>query len=426
MTAMNRLLSSIRKELLLLKSDIIGLLFMFAMPLLLVLIITFIQDSAFRQINENQVSIIVVDHDNSQQSQQLISLMEYSGMFRIETENEVAAEDVKAELINKGRLTALYIPPDFGQQLKAKANHITTLMFADIGLTDSDSNITELEMPELVFYHDPILQESYSKTLAGVIYSLMDVVENSLMIDVIYESIGIEKKPDNIRDAMMANNVNIKQEPASKVNIKPNTTQHNVPAWTVFAMFFIVVSLGNNIVKERNNGSFIRLKTMPVNFALILGSKMLVYVSVAILQVIVIFSVGVLLFPIIGLPQLVLPDNIFALFVVVFIIALAAVSYALMIGALAKTQEQANGIGAASIIIFAALGGVLVPVFAMPDFIKVISKFSPLYWCLESFYFLFLKGGNWMQLLPILLPLIGFIAICQVITYLQLKIEKIV
>ncbi len=423
---MNRLLSSVKKELLLLKSDMVGLLFMFAMPLLLVVIITIVQDSAFRQINENQMSLLIINHDSSEQSAQLITLLEKSRMFDIEQKNETPADEVKNTLIRKGKLTALYIPENFSEQLNKKAALVARVMLADMGLFENNAVEKEPEMPELQFYHDPVLQDAYSYTIVSIIRSHLDVVENSLMIDVIYQLVGIEKKPDTFRDAMMANTVSINQQPASKVNIKPNTTQHNIPAWTIFAMFFIVVSLGSNIVKERMNGSFIRLKTMPVNFSLIFGSKMIVYVSVAVLQVVAVFSVGVFLFPVMNLPQLILPGNFFVLFIVVLIIALAAVSYALMIGALSKTQEQANGIGAVSIIIFAALGGILVPVFVMPDIMKIISNFSPLYWCLESFYFLFLKGGNWTQIIPVLIPIIIFILLCQMITYIQLKVEKII
>ena len=97
-----------------------------------------------------------------------------------------------------------------------------------------------------------------------------------------------------------------------------------------------------------------------------------------------------------------------------------------MIGSISKTQEQANGIGAISIIIFAAIGGILFPTFVMPDYLKSISNFSPLYWCLESFYILFLKNGNWQDLMPVF----GFLSIviftCQIITYIKLKIEKLI
>ena len=147
---------------------------------------------------------------------------------------------------------------------------------------------------------------------------------------------------------------------------------------------------------------------------------------VAFLQVALIFSVGIFLFPLIQLPQLILPSDIIAFGTVVLISGLSAVSYALMIGSIAKTQEQANGFGAVSIIIFAALGGIWVPIFVMPEYLQFISKFSPLHWCLEGFYILFLKGGNFVELFNILIPLFIFIVCCQLIAYLKLRVEKII
>jgi len=191
-------------------------------------------------------------------------------------------------------------------------------------------------------------------------------------------------------------------------------------------MFFMVVSLGSNIVKERVNGSFLRLKTMPTSFMLVMFSKMSVYVLVAILQVILTFSMGIWILPRIGLPELTLPTDLIAFTLVVFMSSMAAVSYALMIGSIARTQEQANGFGAVSIIIFGAIGGILVPTFVMPSYMQMVSNFSPLHWCLEGFYILFLKGGSWQELRSVFLFLGIFILICQLCTYFKLKIEKII
>jgi ABC-2 type transport system permease protein len=423
---MYRFFSSVKKEYLLLVSDRVGLLFMFVMPLVLVVLLTAVQDSAFRRINENRISLLLISHDAGKPAQQLIDLMKESGFFNIEQENSISEHDIKAQLISRKKLAAVYIPEDFSEKLLAKAEHVSSLMLSDMMLVSRPEDDLQIPMPDIAYYHDPILQESFNYTIINILYSYMNIVENSLMLDVVYEQMGFEDEPQDFRGVMMENRVNISQIPASAANIIPNTTQHNVPAWTIFAMFFMVVSLGSNIVRERTNGSFIRLKTMPVNFTLVFGSKMFVYVLVAILQVIVIFSVGVFLFPAIQLPSLILPSNPFMLLFVVLVTAISAVSYAMMIGSLARTQEQANGVGAVSIIIFAALGGILVPVFIMPGFLKMISIFSPLYWCLEGFYLLFLKGGKFLSLLGNMVPLFAFIIICQTITYFSLKKERII
>jgi ABC-2 type transport system permease protein len=262
----------------------------------------------------------------------------------------------------------------------------------------------------------------------GIIQSYMSVIENSLMIDRMYSNMELGNKSEKLKEKMISNRVAIDQIVASSGNSTaiPNSTQHNVPAWTIFAMFFMVVSLGSNIVKERINGSFLRLKTMPTTFMLVMFSKMAIYVIVAVLQVALTFSMGIWILPRLGLPLLTVPHNFVALVAVVLISSMAAVSYALMIGSFAKTEQQANGFGAISIIIFGAIGGILVPTFVMPGFMQFAANFSPLHWCLEGFYVLFLKGGSWQELRYVFAFLGIFILICQLGTYFKLRLERII
>jgi ABC-2 type transport system permease protein len=121
-----------------------------------------------------------------------------------------------------------------------------------------------------------------------------------------------------------------------------------------------------------------------------------------------------------------MPGNILGIMAVVFVSAFTAVSYSLMLGSVARTQEQSNGFGAISIIIFAAIGGVWVPTFVMPEYMKIISQFSPLHWCIEAFYVLFLRGGGWANLFKPLYILVIFALFCQIITFIKLKQDKLI
>ncbi len=423
---MYRFIASVKKEYLLLINDRVGLLFMFVMPFLLVILLSVIQDSAFRKINDNRISLLVVNHDTLEPAQQLVELIRQSGMFNIIEDNAIPRENVKTSLIEMNKLAAIYIPVEFSSKLKEKSDNHSELLLADMMQPEHPVITLQLKMPRIEYYHDPILQESYNYTFINVLYSYINIIENTLLLNSIYEQMEIKQKPDKLKEALISDKVIISQKPASETNIIPNSTQHNVPAWTIFAMFFMVISLGSNIVKERLNGSFIRLKTIPVTFSLIFGSKLLLYVATALIQAVFIFSVGVFLFPFMGLPELTIPSQWGSLILVVIITAVSAVSYALMIGSLAKTQEQANGIGAVSVVIFAAMGGILVPVFIMPDILKLLTNFSPLHWCLEGFYIVFLRGGSFLNLLLKISPLIGFIAICLTVSYFQLKKEKVI
>lgn len=425
---MYKIYSSIKKELLLLLSDKVGLVLMFVMPLFLVFVITIIQDSAYKMVNENKIPVLVVNKDKGTEGEKLVDLLKKSGLFEVEENKVMTAENLKGELLASGKMIAVLIPDGFSSALQYNAAEVSSTMMDDLGLEHPKHEKIETGKPAISFYHDPVLQENYSQSVMGVIYQFMSSLENGLVIDKLYEDMDFEVKPDKIKEKMFSQRIAINRIVATSndSNKLPNSTQHNVPAWTIFAMFFMVVSLGANIVKERVSGSFLRLRTMPTSFLLVISSKMAVYLVVALLQVMLIFSMGVAIFPKIGLPELTLPNSYLPFAVVVLLSSLAAVSYALMIGALAKTQEQANGFGALSIIIFGVIGGIWVPTFVMPDYMQFVSSFSPLHWCLEGFYVLFLKGGSWHELKSVLLFLSLFIVICQLAAYLKLKIEKII
>lgn len=425
---MFKLYASLRKELLLLINDKVGLALMFLMPLLLVFIITIIQDSAYKMVNENQIPLLVVNHDRGKEGEKLVELLTKSGLFKIDSQNDIKQQSLKSELLSRGKMIALYIPATFSAGLESNAEDVSTILMDDLGLERDTTAREKVSMPRLSFYNDPVLQENYSYSVMSVIQSYMSVIENSLMIDRMYANMDIAERSAKLKDKMISNRVGIDQIVARNNNSTaiPNSTQHNVPAWTIFAMFFMVVSLGSNIVKERINGSFLRLKTMPTTFMVVMFSKMAIYVIVAALQVALTFSMGVWILPKLGLPKLSVPDNIVATIAVIFISSMAAVSYALMIGAFAKTEQQANGFGAISIIIFGAIGGILVPTFVMPGFMQFFSSFSPLHWCLEGFYVLFLKGGSWQDLRKVFAFLGIFIVFCQLGTYFKLRLERII
>jgi len=422
---MYRLLTSIKKELILLINDKVGLALMFVLPLLLVFIITIIQDSAFKIVNNNQISMLVSNADEGELGKKLTNKLSQSGMFEVIENNGIDSLQLKDKIAKNEALTGIYIDKDFSQKLTDLSSSISTQMLVDFGIGEGE--VKTVSIPSILFVHDPVLQESYCQSIIGMIYAHMGNMERSRMIESIYAEMGQTTVPEQIKNNITNNHINIERTPASK-NDKmptPNATQHNVPAWTIFAMFFMVVSLGTNIVKERNSGSFLRIKTMPSSFFMILLSKQLVYVMVGIIQVFLIFSMGAYVFPHIQLPELYLPANSIGMVVITLLSAITAVSYSLMIGALSKTQEQANGVGAISIIILAALGGVWVPTFVMPEYMQIISEFSPLHWCIEGYYALFLKNGNWSYLSKIIIVLVSFSLAFQLLTYIKFKVDKI-
>jgi len=234
--------------------------------------------------------------------------------------------------------------------------------------------------------------------------------------------------PENLENEMLNNKTAINEIPVSKDGTRttPNATQHNVPSWTIFAMFFIILSLGGGIVREKESGSFIRLKTLPTNYMVALLSKQITYLGITMLQAVVIFSMGIWLFPFFGLPALNLPSDYLALFIVTLACGWCAVSYSICVGVFAETHEQANGFGAVSIVILACIGGLMIPSFAMQGFFKSAANISPMHWCLQAYYTLFLEGGKLKDVLNNIVPLVIITLLFQFLTFLGLKQKNLI
>ncbi len=65
-------------------------------------------------------------------------------------------------------------------------------------------------------------------------------------------------------------------------------------------------------------------------------------------------------------------------------------------------------LGAVSVVIAAALGGVMVPVYVMPQVMQKLSIFSPLAWGLDGFIKLFVRSGDLASIQTNLCLFIGF------------------
>lgn len=422
---MKKLRASILKELQLLWHDKIGLLLLYLMPILLVFIITIVQDSTFRLVNENRLEVVISNKDSGTLGDTLIWQLEQSGSFDLTIDTSLSEQALQAFILNENKLAGIYIPSDFSKKLESNAAHITQTMLHEFGIAEEKAQ-SELSTSNLSFYYDPVVQDNFRHTLIANLQSLLYGVENKLMIAELFSEMGYDEIPEDLATKFQSTQTFITTAPASittQKTIIPNSSQHNVPAWSIFAMFFMVISLGGNLVKERLSGSFIRLRTIPSAFSHTMASKMLLFLFVALSQLVLLFLIGVIIFPLIGLPQLEIPSTWLQLIVISLLSAMAAVSYAVLIGTYAKTQEQANGFGAISIIIFAAIGGIWVPTFVMPDYLQSIARISPLYWCLDGFYTLFLKNGNWKDLSGPIIFLIMFTFACQLLTRIKLKIQ---
>lgn len=426
---MFKLGATILKDIRILLRDKVGIVVMFGMPILLVLIITAIQNSTFQLINKNKIALLVCNRDTGKISEAFIQTVDKIGMFSMVkvSKNESDSGIIK-RMHSKDALLAMIVPAGFSATTNAKAKITAGKALNSFGLEGAKTNTDTNNMGPVSLYYQPVLQESFRQSIKGAVYSALQLTESKEVLKSLYFSLNEKTLPVKLENELLSNSIAINEIPVShdgSIRV-PNASQHNVPAWTIFAMFFVVISLGGSIVREKLSGSFIRLKTLPTNYFIAVLSKQITYLIVTMVQAAVIFAIGILLFPYIGLPPLNLPADIPGLILVTLICGYCAVSYAICVGVFAESQEQANGFGAVSIVILAAIGGLMVPSFAMPESFRTIMKLSPLHWCLEAYYSLFLEGGKLKDTLVNIIPLLIIIVCIQIITIVGLKAKKLI
>lgn len=401
----NKIWMSVVKEFLLLKRDLGGLIILFIMPLVLVITVTLIQDSTFKTISDNKIPILLVDKDNGSVSKTVFDNLEKSNLFSVVTQidNKPITEEVAKEAVYKGKFQlAIVIPKDLSVDLQAKIDQNVQNIISKMGLTETDST-AQAEKPKVIkekevkLYFDPAVQMSFKNAVMSSIDKMISQIETKSIYTTFENQLG-----EGTTEFEQKSFITFK-EIIPKINnkeVRPNSVQHNVPAWTLFAIFFIVIPLSINIVKEKSQGTFVRLLTNPVSNLVVIIGKTITYSAICMIQFYMMVAVAVFLFPHIGLPSLNIEGHLFLMSVVALFSGFAAIGFGILLGTVANTQEQSAPFGATSVLILAAVGGVWVPVFAMPTIMQYIAKSSPMNWGLEAFYDVLLRNVSFLEIIP--------------------------
>lgn len=383
------------KEFLLLKRDLGGILVLFLMPLVLLITVTIIQNSAFVNVDNIKIPIILIDNDSDELSQSIITSLNETGAFEISTKIDgVPIDENEANnLVLKGEYQlAIVIPKNLTTNLKAKISRNVDEIMSEIGMENHTAiQKKKIETQKVKLYFDPASQMSFKSGVKNAIDKMVSKIESQSIYKAFQKELEIEGELFDNSSFISFLEVNTYQK---ENEIEPNSVQHNVPSWALFAIFFIIIPLSINIVNEKNQGTFIRLKTSPISHITTLGAKVLVYLSVCMLQFLLMLLVGFYLFPHIGLPELIINGSYVLLFIVALFSGLAAIGCGILLGTLSNTTEQSAPFGATFVVVLAAIGGVWIPTFMMPEYMQLIAKISPMNWGLNAFYDVIIRNGS--------------------------------
>ncbi len=412
---MRKPLAFIIKEALLLWRDKGGLAMLFVMPMVLILIMTLLQDSSFKELDEKNIPVLFLNHDTARFGTAFGKNFNSVRFFDIH--NNIDGKPLTDELLKRsvaeGKfLVGVVVHKNATEKINRRILFNIKRQMGDAvqddSLPDDEQGVDSSASVEI--YFDPAIKTSFKLSITSAIRQISFAVESEMLFDnyrrILKNSLGITvNKPEKQLQPVI-----IKQQYATTLHSEqiPNSVQHNVPAWTIFAMFFIVIPLSGNIIGERNGGIVKRLATIPGALLYSDLAKMVVYLLIGVVQAFVMIAVGMYLLPLLGLPRLHPGTHFTALFTLIVVTALAAASFGLFTGTFFTSRDQSAVFGSISVVILAAVGGIWVPVFVMSDILRQISKLSPLNWAINAFYNIFLRDSGIAGITHYLLYLLLF------------------
>jgi ABC-2 type transport system permease protein len=399
------------KELRILFRDSATLCVLFLMPVMFILVMSYALNGVFDSGSDNNpIPLLVVNADQGTIAQMVISdLKTVNGLSIIDNINETNLDRAAIDhlIINGDYQIGLVFSADFSEKIIAAA-----------GKQQADNTVVTYVVDPSVGNQmmGPVrgMVQGYIEREASLAQAPLNIIQG---FDAILNEMPASSKPViqpavqaftqaiNQSDLLKSSTaISYQEEPPEGMHIEksPTSAQQNVPGYTIFGVFFITQSLALSIYEEKSLGTFRRLQAAPLSRAALLGGKLLPYFIVNLIQIVLMFAVGVLIF------HISLGNDLLALALLSITTAAAANGLGLMIAALAKTREQMGGISTLLSVTLSAVGGMMVPIYVMPDFMQTVSKFTPHAWALQGFLDIMVRG---MKLNDILLEsgvLLGF------------------
>jgi ABC-2 type transport system permease protein len=401
-----RICALLTKELRILLRDRQALLLLFVMPMVFILFLSLAMQNVFEQKVGLKLPVLIHNRD----------------------EGDLGAK-ILQNLLEIPELSPMQIPKESNEEQEFLSGNLKAIIEIPAGFTDTFREFSKSETQQLSessrirWTVDPLLDATYRWFVKG---SLIVSLQQALLADLTNAQVeGVEQEvadtkrlKSKFQDGLFAEY----HFPGSKNFIIPNPLQQTVPAWSLFAMFFIVIPLSNSFYREVADGTLRRIGTYPVAPWEIVFGKLFPFLFINFIQFVLMLCVGLFVIPLFSDIKLHMASSPFLLVPVTFFCALAATAFGVLISSLARTAEQAAAIGASSVVTMAVLGGIMVPHFVMPPFMQKLAYISPLYWGMQSYLDVILKTSGFMTIVPNLLVLLLFSVVCFVIASRRLKV----
>ncbi len=197
--------------------------------------------------------------------------------------------------------------------------------------------------------------------------------------------------------------ITIRTELGGKLPTIPSGFNHSIPAITVMFILFTVFMYGGiSLLEERNRGQLERTYLSPATFSSIIAGKWVGRLFLGMLQFIVLFAAGKIIF------KIYLGNSLFGLFLVALFLCSTASGMSVLFGSIFRKIEVLIIFNILVANIMSAFGGCWWPIEIVSPAIRKVGFAFPTGWAMDAFHKLIFFGEGLEALIPHILILLGF------------------
>ena len=357
----SRLLSIMRKELIQITRDRRTVIITFIQPIIMLFLL-----GAAATTDVRNVPAALFDQDHSTAARDLLDAYRAADYFKFD--HEVNSVDEIRSLVSSGAVKAgLIIPPDYGQRLAAG------------------------EPAQVAFVID-----GSDPTIAATALSAATLIAQAKSTQVLQERL-------QARGQTIAASQPIEVRTQVWYNPDLISAYFMIPGLigTILQQLAVLLT-AVSIVRERERGTIEQLIITPIRSWELIVGKLTPYVGLAFFDVLEVLIIGVVVFkvPMVG--------NLGLLLFVTMLFLTTALGIGLFISSAARTQQEAQMLGALTLLPSFFLAGIFFPIAAMPPFLQAVSYLIPLRYFNEAVRAIMLKGATMQDIQGPVIALVIF------------------
>lgn len=362
---MRRVLDITLKDLSQLMRDRKTFLFSLIMPVILTLLFGY-AFGGFGASNDPRLPVGLLDQDSSEISRQLYQLLADSKVIRLVEDPLQTPARLEALVLNDELAGAVIIPPEYGHDLK-EGKPVRLRLIANTG--------------------SPVGTSVESEILAAVIH-----LESAVRTAAVLESLAGAPFKYTYEQALAAWQdppVRLVEQKSAAIQVEenPGVSMANTSPGVMlqFAIASLLVS-SSMIVTERKTRCLQRLLTTSTSRGqILLGHYLAIFIQI-LCQLVILIVFGQVLLKVGYLRS---PG---AALLVAASAAACIAALGLLIGVLARNEEQAIIFSLVPMFLLAGLGGAWVPLEVVGPTFEIIGHFSPVAWAMDGFKDVALRG----------------------------------